>query len=217
MSTPLQRLVDRARGAQQPTALRIEPLLGTPFAMPAGASHELPEVQSDSEANPPTRGSTPSPASRRAPSRQSAASLGRAAASHHRFDPLDPAPRAAAGARRATACHERRPPTAAANTASSHETRHTDATPPAVHDALPAYAPRMLPGRTPSSPATPPTPPAAKLQHAPLAPIEATPSITIAIGRIEVRNAPIPAASPRLPFKPGLSLDAFLRRGKGDG
>ncbi|MFC4527105.1 hypothetical protein ISN76_10405 [Dyella halodurans] len=47
---------------------------------------------------------------------------------------------------------------------------------------------------------------------------EHTQTITISIGRVEVRNAPPPALAPsrRSTFKPGMSLDAFLGRGRSD-
>lgn len=47
---------------------------------------------------------------------------------------------------------------------------------------------------------------------------EHTQTITISIGRVEVRNTPPPAPAPsrRPAFKPGMSLDAFLGRGRSD-
>jgi hypothetical protein len=48
------------------------------------------------------------------------------------------------------------------------------------------------------------------------APAATPPTITISFGRVEVRQASAPPAPPRAPFRPAVSLDAFLRRGGGN-
>lgn len=220
MNTPLQRLVDLARGAPQPPTLRIEPLLGTPFTMPGGTAGDLAEA--DIEPDSPASTSTSPQAFHHGFGRRSRATTGRPTATHQ-ADSADPTPSspdiprpaptrtAVAGAVPATARPGRHRRAGAANTAPVLEVHQTGA----EHLGMQA---RPTHGRSPLKPTTSPAPiPAAPLQHAPLSTVEPTSAVTIAIGRIEVRNAPAAAESPRRPFKPGLSLDAFLQRGKGDG
>lgn len=219
MNTPLQRLVDRARSPQQHPALRIEPLFGAPFATPADLVHGLPEA--DIETAPPARVSgikpVPGPVHAHPPRAAARADMGRTAAGRHGdpagVPPSSPnvphsEPSAATDDGQAGTRLARNQPAAAVKAAPARDSLH--------HDVVRTAA-QVLTGRAPSRPGTPPGPIAAAQQHTLLAPIEAAPSITIAIGRVEVRNAPTPAGSPRRPFKPSLSLDAFLRRGKGDG
>lgn len=216
MNTPLQRLVDLARGAPQHPTLRIEPLLGTPFAMPGGTAGDLGEA--DIETDPPASTSTSSPAFNPVPRRQSGATTGRPAATHQADSPSlpdiprpAPTPTAVAGAVRATARPARQRRAGTTNTVPGPEIHQAGA----EHLGMQARPTR---GRSLLRPATSFAPiPAAPLQHAPISTVEPTPGITIAIGRVEVRSAPTAAEPPRRPFKPGLSLDAFLRRGKGDG
>ncbi|MBN8712758.1 MAG: hypothetical protein J0H50_02115 [Xanthomonadales bacterium] len=233
MNTPLQRLVDRARGGPVGPALHIEPLLGTSHTIPAGVAHDSPEVEVEigAEVDSPVGQSAASPPSTPRPVRRPAAALGSAAASRQADPPgtvpsspdmpLATKPAATGNDGKETTTPTRSRPVAAVEAVRGQEARHVTDTARLSAPARPGYAPHALPRRVPSGSAAMPHVPVAagQPQQAPLAPIEAAPGITIAIGRIEVRNTPtpVPAGSPHRPFKPGLSLDAFLRRGKGDG
>ena len=68
-----------------------------------------------------------------------------------------------------------------------------------------------------SKPTSEPTAVPAPPRSDPRVPDEApAPTITITFGRVEVRQASAPPAPPRAPFRPAVSLDAFLRRGGGN-
>lgn len=231
MNTPLQRLVDRARGGPQGAGLHIEPLLGAPCAAPVDVAHDLPEAEVETEAGPPARVSMASPPSAPRRVQRPAAISGRDPAGPWTDPPGTalPAPdmpqpaaesAAAGNAGQAAMPSARNRSAVAAKGVHGQEARGATDTTPRPEPALPGHAPHAPPRRAPSGSGISPAPVvAAPPQRLRLAPIESPPNITIAIGRVEVRNAPTPASagSPHRPFRPSLSLDAFLRRGRGDG
>jgi hypothetical protein len=215
MSTRLQRLVNNARGASQADALRIEPLLGPSFAAMSGR-HDTPllhEVQEERDAPTPTASNKPETQAaiiRTGDTTIAAQSSFHVASTEHPRDIPAREP-----------LQTMTSPTPAEHAPSRvliEEVRGTSVEHGVLQPVLPATviaAPNThRPTRAIAEPA-PPSP--AMAQQAP-AIEEHTQTITISIGRVEVRNAPpAPAPSRRPPFKPGVSLDDFLGRGRGDG
>jgi hypothetical protein len=212
MTTLLQRLVGSVRGAPPATAQRIEPLLAPRFAASRDGTSAPHEVQVEHAAQLPTPIATPSETS--AP----------AISTHDRMINTLPPIHPTRGEH--------------AYDLPANETQHTNTPPPSVETAPPSRvllehvrketlerdvvqpvlsptvitAPNArMPARTISEPAS--YSQAVAQQAAAIE--EHTQTITISIGRVEVRNAPTPAPAParRAPFKPGVSLDAFLGRG----
>jgi hypothetical protein len=216
MSTPLQRLVERARGAQNSHALRIEPVPGPRFAEAATSGVTLQE--SDTEVIAPPRslagnmhaagdsGVPPTPEVRR--TMPDPMGAGTAPPLKDASPTASPLPRAPPG----DDSHGARPARSLLDRAvdeTSHEDR--DDAPvrqPGTGTSPVTATPRYDTERIPAAPAQ-----QAKIA---MAQDESPPSITISIGHVEVRTAPAPAAPRRPAFRPGVSLDAFLQRGKGD-
>lgn len=229
MSTPLERLVARARVAQHGVGLRIEPLLGPLFAKPAEAGRTLEE--SDLEVGAPAR--MPAASSRSlhhsghrptsVPLADSSREGELASVASLPEDASRTAPEAGAAATYESAADQ------PARNLSDRVLKEPAYERAQRTDVLQQAATRATPERTPSNPIQQPNPVAtAKWQRDPpapakpqpdsMAPIEVTPTITISIGHVEIRNAsmPAPAAQRRPSFRPSTSLNAFLQRGKGD-
>ena len=219
MSTRLQRLIDRARSTQQGADLRIEPLLGPRFAKPGEASRTLEEIDLGAGASahmaaassPFAQHGGPRPKSTDHPEPHREAGLPHATSLAK--DTLTVAPQSRAAPRTERALQQ------PAQTLLARGVREPvqEQAPHADMAQASAYAP---PVRTPPSPISPSRVTApAKVQRDVPAPTDATPTITISIGHVEVRNAlpPGQGAMRRPAFRPGVSLDAFLQRGKGDG
>lgn len=217
MSTPLQRLVERARGDQNGHALRIEPLLGPRFAAttPAGVALQESDTEVIAMARGPAGNTPATPASGMVPT----PAVRWAAPDDRRVATVPPLKIASLAT----------PPTPATPRDDSHDERPTRslldrAVDETTHDEI-ADASVRQPGTGASPARAAPKYDMDRISAAPAQSVqsvmsqdESPASITISIGHVEVRNAPAPAAAvPRRPaFRPGLSLDAFLQRGKGD-
>jgi hypothetical protein len=97
----------------------------------------------------------------------------------------------AAAASRESSRNARRSENAAHLSTPEHQMAQHPTLPPETAAAIPSARPTDAPAATP-------------------------PTITISFGRVEVRQASAPPAPPRAPFRPAVSLDAFLRRGGGN-
>lgn len=106
--------------------------------------------------------------------------------------------------------------TSASARESPREMHRREAAPPprATEGRIAEHTAHDTPSREPTAIATTAAPPRA----APRSPADAAdaPTVTISFGRVEVRQASAPPAPPRSPFRPAMSLDAFLRRGGGN-
>jgi len=226
MSTPLQRMVDRARGTQHRPALRIEPLFGSTYAASTEAVHtSLPEVdiEVDAAARMPAGNSSTLPDSNDWP-----ATAGRPDVSPDgdaQGAARVPGKTSQAPLKSGAAMEDERATVQLARSLPGHAVTDAVYRKGARSDALQVAA-KASPVRAPHAPVVqvkPPKPAApAKSQRDAMASTaitpEAGPNITISIGHVEVRNAPTPTSAPRRPsFRPGVSLDSFLRRGRGDG
>ena len=217
MSTRLQRLVSNARGASEVDAPRIEPLLGPSFAATSGQRDTslLHEVQEERDAPAPTASSKPETRAAIVRTRDTTV----AAQSSFHVASTD-RPRDAPAREPLQTMTSPTPAEHAPSRVLIDQARGTSGERGVLQPILPAtviaapnaHAPtRAIAEPAPSSPATTQQAPAIE---------EHTQTITISIGRIEVRHAPpapAPAPSRRPPFKPGVSLDAFLGRCRSDG
>lgn len=122
----------------------------------------------------------------------------------HMHATIDPLPGIAQAVAPAPAIE---PPTA---TSPHNAPRDEDAQPSRTREQQ--IAERIAPAFT-SLPSTP-APPHQTAPSAAATPV--APTVTISFGRVEVRPANAPAAPPHTPFRPVVSLDAFLRRGGGN-
>lgn len=218
MSDLLQRLVKRARDGVESTGLCIEPLL-TPRYAPARAAADangLHEMLVETVAPAGNAADVaPSPiamhASREHVRDQVAASM----PERHARQAAHPAGATPTTASPVEPVHA----TSGENTSSIAPSTHADAVrvehtiKPALQTVTRAAPPYAAMARNADGVRTQP----ATLHETP-AIEETTQTITISIGRVEVRNAPASASvAPRRPaFRPAVSLDAFLKRGGGD-
>ncbi|PVX85138.1 hypothetical protein [Paraburkholderia unamae] len=246
MSTLLQRMARRARESPLEPTPRIEPLLRTSFAPRAGEAVDgVFEEHREVEAREPgvlhaaapgvhasEVGRTSADATPQRPGANATQAPARPAhvVVHATKEAGDIAPAQAPGTAHALqrrTSQARIDPLLSAKPSAppkAHEparnTRRDNefATPPlapeqrfAEHAAHTEHRERVALPSTPTTPAArAPTPPRA----AP--PPAAAPTVTINFGRVEVRAASAPPAPPRAPFRPAVSLDAFLRRGGGN-
>ncbi|OOG37426.1 hypothetical protein [Rhodanobacter sp. C05] len=231
MSDLLQRLVQNARGTAQPNPLRIEPVLASRYAGKPSTSGLTPQELHVELTPPVLQRETALPAAPLwSPTITSEPPTNRVATQVDSFPVadivpltrhLDPdAPVLFAGdladtvtRTKAAAIHSPLPLSSEPDRRESAErTRHamtTQVMSPATEPPRPSPKPALRPTASATQPTT----------STPTMPVEQTQSITISIGHVEVRNAASPApVAPRKPaFRPGVSLDAFLRRGGGDG
>lgn len=218
MTTFLQRLVGNARGAPQAAARRIEPLLASRFAATQGRDGipVLHEVQAEPSAP------VPGPIAAQQPTGAAAIpghgstidsppSVHSLRSTHPNDLPVDETPQANTSPTSA----ELAPPSRVPVEQVRKDFIERDVVPPILCSAAITTPGARMPPRAITEPASP------SQTVAPQAPAieEHTQTITISIGRVEVRNAPAPAPAParRAPFKPGVSLDAFLGRGGSGG
>lgn len=216
MTTFLQRLVVNARGGPQDAAPRIEPLLAPRFAATRSrdgmaalqelqTEHAAP-VRATVAAHQPEASASSSPPDERAilppPSVHPMHSMLRNdrpddGTSHAIASPLSDEPA----------------PSRVVIEQMRKETVEREVLQPVLRPIAIAVPNARMPTRAITAPAN--SPPSTAPQAAGIE--EHSQAITISIGRVEVRNAPTPAPAParRAPFKPGVSLDAFLNRGKG--
>ena len=230
MSDLLQRLVQNARGAAQPSTLRIEPVLASRYAGKP-SSFDLAPQALDVELTPPSvpRESTLPLTSQSSPTISARSTANRVAPHADVLPATDIAPltrhreravpeisadNLADTATPTETAVVHSPPTTASetqreNTLRAEHSITAHGVTPAPKSPRPAQKPSLTPHVAAAQPTT----------ATPTLPIEQTQSITISIGHVEVRNATAPAsATPRKPaFRPGVSLDAFLRRGGSDG
>ncbi len=227
MSDLLQRLVQTARGTTQANRLRIEPVLASRYAGKPGASNfspqelnvELPAPRSPHSA---TATHAPSPPSKiaapAAPDINASVALpARDDSNESSAEPRQPKAFDAIATRSTDtvasvpiddALSTQAAPAATVRAETTITTHHSITTRAAPN--APQASPRAIKAATkPNAPVAP------AVIAAPSVPVEQSQSITISIGHVEVRNvaAPAPAAARRPAFRPGVSLDAFLRRG----
>lgn len=216
MTTLLQRLVGNVRGGQQANAQRIEPLLAPRFA--ANRSRDDAPVSQEAQ----TERAWPVPTS-------TAAHQQEASAPALSTDARTITPPPSVHPMHTTLLHDQpdgeisqaiTPPIPDEPTPSlvvieqvHKKTVERDVLQPILRPTAIAMPNARMPTHAIAEPAR--HSPAIVPQAAGIE--EHTQTITISIGRVEVRNAPTPAPAParRAPFKPGVSLDAFLNRGKG--
>lgn len=230
MNGLLHRMIERARDRGGP---RIEPLLAPRFAHAGvGSSDGLTEIEVETSApavrpiagHAPLAGDPPQAKLKRAvspsipPREANANANGESESGHtHLHSPDVPAARGAIVEAEATP--DRRPKTVSQWLDDSDDSSNTrtvihpitpvDAR--VAHVAAPDTAAKAIARDIPAvrSPADPASP--AFEEH--------TQAITISIGHVQVHHAappPAPAPARRAAFRPGVSLDAFLRRGGSD-
>jgi hypothetical protein len=230
MTSQLRRLIACARGAADRSTRRIEPLLATRYAHATGGDASLREMQTEEAAARMEAGQSVAVlAQPGAARRPHAARADEAAPSQPRAAPMtDAAPEMKSMARIALSPPPQRAersepgasptvPAASAEPVVEHPLEEREApeqrrrTPVSAGvDRPPDFArdiaTRAVPGRVVDRRET------TLLQSAPL--------VSISIGRIDVHGpqTSVPAAAPprRPAFRPGVSLDAFLRRGGND-
>lgn len=219
MSDLLHRMISRARDASGTSAHRIKPLLAPRFAPThpdgyAGAPHEV-TIETDA----PTRA--------RSDVRAAKIDAMSAPIQHEEATPTAAKNIARPETPLALPASETRqkgvsmtsPAQDTPSGAFTEETTEAAAKQNIIQPLLSATPPIVpMPQRLPRATAETPHVERSVVRDAP-AIEEHSQTITISIGRVEVRNAsaPAPSAPRKPPFRPGLSLDAFLgRNGSGE-
>ncbi|WP_233841171.1 hypothetical protein [Dyella sp. 2HG41-7] len=215
MSDLLRRLISRARDASAGAAHRIKPLLSPRFAHAQANSHEEALRATTIEASAPTRVNRNVDAvdidTRLTPIQPEVTSRFQAENGVRPTRPIELSASETVQKRNVvTASPARDTP----SHVSSEETADAGTKQNVIQPLLPTALPRApVQQRSPR--------PVAETPHIERALMHDTPAIeehsqtiTISIGRVEVRNAaaPAPSAPRKPPFRPGVSLDAFLSR-----
>jgi|GEM_PF-5349415 len=229
MSTQLQRLIARARGAADASTRRIEPLLAPRYARGSGADVILREVRTEEGASVASRVAPIAMLAQSAPQRSRATTPeGRTLPSRRaETKPSPPAPQAARAAaptssasidtdRDGHGAQDAPPTTVVAVADRGGEQIHEARAAAPQREAVPAPAQRVDFVREVATQ----TLRERIVERAQAATAESPPTVSISIGRIDVHAPPAPAPAPaaqrRQSFRPGVSLDAFLRRDGSD-